>query len=1097
MARDSILDKETVLKDVMDAGSERVVFRAVRPTHPTSLSGVKAAPLSALRTPKNASNPITPTSTTTHPTNRIKNESLEASASDCAAPAPPVLPTGNKQTDTRAEYSRPLQQAINSQTSSSDRNKLDVRPAVRPAGTLLSSERVSPVARTQPAPAAASERSESAQSSATASFAKAKFIWTPPLTNRASFRMTSDPTVQPPPDQHQWIYAACHQCWQTNTICDHRSPTCSGCERAGLLCHYNNLDRQAIDQVPLNHGIAPTWPDPTHIHDGPKPSYVKQEHWSPSEFDSSTSATYVQPHSPPREPYVPRVFHHKIEESSQPFDPSSVFMHEPSQSDEVDDIRPTDLAVREIIKREDPAVLEAGVDEALKVLESFKQTFMQHAASSHDAQAWIESIDKLSLQAKPKRTVVGVVGNTGAGKSSVINAMLDEERLVPTNCMRACTAVVTEMSWNDSNDPFSKYRAEIEFITPADWAKEVATLLKEFLTENGTLSREVSDQNSDAGIAWAKFHAVYPKIARDTLDRCSVASLMAEQGLSVLGTTKKVNAAQAHRFYYELQKYVDSKEKVTKKDKDKDKEKQKRLTEMEYWPLIKVVKIYTKAFALSTGAVIVDLPGVHDSNAARAAVAQGYIKQCTGLWIVAPITRAVDDKAAKTLLGDSFKTQLKYDGGFSSVTFICSKTDDISITEAIDTLELEEEVESFYDQQAELKREIDDTQSKIDELEETRKVYLLAQREYGAEIEKWEELQEQMKDGQVVFAPTTKPPKRKKIASNGSSRKRQEHDHDFEFVISDDEASETEIEDEDDDEGVEAPREPLTEKDIKTKLKNLRESRKTARREGLEIRPQVDDLKPRICDAQAKMKAIKAEISRICISGRNDYSKRAIQQDFAAGIKELDQENAAEEDENNFDPDEEMRDYDEVAKALPVFCVSSRAYQKMCGRLQKDDAVPGFNTPEETEMPQLQAHCKKLTEAGRIQNARAFLLSLCQQLTTFTLWASNNDSVKMTDDDKRKQSNYVGRHLGELEKGLESAIRACLNTMKKELNVQIFDKYPSLIQDAINAAPGTAQKWGQHKADGGLPWATYKAIVRRDGAYQSPTAGSRDFNSEL
>ena len=31
--------------------------------------------------------------------------------------------------------------------------------------------------------------------------------------------------------------------------------------------------------------------------------------------------------------------------------------------------------------------------------------------------------------------VLGVVGNTGAGKSSVINAMLDEERLVPTNCV--------------------------------------------------------------------------------------------------------------------------------------------------------------------------------------------------------------------------------------------------------------------------------------------------------------------------------------------------------------------------------------------------------------------------------------------------------------------------------------------------------------------------------------------------------------------------------------------------------------------------------------------------------------------------------------
>jgi hypothetical protein len=44
---------------------------------------------------------------------------------------------------------------------------------------------------------------------------------------------------------------------------------------------------------------------------------------------------------------------------------------------------------------------------------------------------------------------------------------------------------------------------------------------------------------------------------------------------------------------------------------------------MEFWPLIRRVCIFTKAEALSTGAVIVDLPGVHDSNAARAAVAAG------------------------------------------------------------------------------------------------------------------------------------------------------------------------------------------------------------------------------------------------------------------------------------------------------------------------------------------------------------------------------------------------------------------------------------------------------------------------------------------
>jgi len=54
------------------------------------------------------------------------------------------------------------------------------------------------------------------------------------------------------------------------------------------------------------------------------------------------------------------------------------------------------------------------------------------------------------------------------------------------------------------------------------------------------------------------------------------------------------------------------------------------------------------------------------------------VPDCTGLWIVAPITRAVDDKTAHTLLGQTFRRQLLMDGGFASVSFICSKSDDIS-----------------------------------------------------------------------------------------------------------------------------------------------------------------------------------------------------------------------------------------------------------------------------------------------------------------------------------------------------------------------------------------------------------------------------------
>ena len=60
-----------------------------------------------------------------------------------------------------------------------------------------------------------------------------------------------------------------------------------------------------------------------------------------------------------------------------------------------------------------------------------------------------------------------------------------------------------------------------------------------------------------------------------------------------------------------------------------------------------MVRIYLKFPALATGAATVDPPGVHDANAARAAVAEGYMKQCSGLWLVAPVIRVVDNKGEK------------------------------------------------------------------------------------------------------------------------------------------------------------------------------------------------------------------------------------------------------------------------------------------------------------------------------------------------------------------------------------------------------------------------------------------------------------------
>lgn len=74
--------------------------------------------------------------------------------------------------------------------------------------------------------------------------------------------------------------------------------------------------------------------------------------------------------------------------------------------------------------------------------------------------------------APPGKVVIGVIGSSGAGESSLINSVVDESVLPTTT-----TDVVTEVAYNHSSD--AKYRAEVEALSPAEWEAEVRALVKD------------------------------------------------------------------------------------------------------------------------------------------------------------------------------------------------------------------------------------------------------------------------------------------------------------------------------------------------------------------------------------------------------------------------------------------------------------------------------------------------------------------------------------------------------------------------------------------------------------------------------------------
>ncbi|KAK0627656.1 hypothetical protein B0T14DRAFT_563438 [Immersiella caudata] len=746
--------------------------------------------------------------------------------------------------------------------------------------------------------------------------------------------------------------------------------------------------------------------------------------------------------------------------------------------------------LQQIASLTSPELLEEATAVALQALESLKPP-LDAVSSLPTTQAaqWLKAIDDLKSRAKPTRTIVGVMGNTGAGKSSVISAVLDEERLLPTNCMRACTASPTEISYNCSDDPNELYRAEVEFITAEDWKKELEGLFVDLIDGSGEVSRDCANADTEAGVAYAKIKAVYPKKTKEMIIESTSAGLVSEPAVQrVLGSTKTLRATMPGSLYIQLQEYVDSKEKNTEKT-------------MEYWPLIKVVRILTKAKALATGACLVDLPGVQDSNTARAAVAANYQKACTGLWIVAPITRAVDDKTAKSLLGDSFRRQLKYDGIYSAVTFICSKTDDISITEAADSLGLEEEINEFQRQIDSNKDKARQFKARISDLRDEKDALDDLIEESDQAWETWEALGRKVSQGKTVYAPKLGTPsnKRKRRAKPRGARKNRrlvDSDEDTEDI------SDSEVPDGSEKENFQPDeiQEPLTEDDVDRKLAELKANKRGLRANKKAKDEEIVAIHAEIMRLEAETREIQSEAKAICIKGRNAYSRGAIKKDFAMGIKELDQEATALEDEANFDPEIDLRDYDAVAESLPVFCVSSRAFQSLSGRLKKDNIDhTGFLSLEDTEVPQLQAHAKKLTEGSRLANSRRFLNGLMQLVNSMKMWAANDGSQSaLCDQDKRREEAHLRQQLQHVETEFVAAIKEYSTSVNKALAESIYECFDRTIPAAVEAAVPTATSWGAPRVSGvgGLLWQTYKATCQRSGVFAG-ASGPRDFNEEL
>ena len=129
-------------------------------------------------------------------------------------------------------------------------------------------------------------------------------------------------------------------------------------------------------------------------------------------------------------------------------------------------------------------------------------------ASAHVAMSKMAELRALRAHKGLPGVHIVVCGNTGAGKSTLLNALLGETAVLPTNGMRACTACLIEMAYDETDARDApRYRGEVEFLTEAEWKREMEDLLDDLTNNDGPNAGRVNlsvNEDAPSYSSWCK-----------------------------------------------------------------------------------------------------------------------------------------------------------------------------------------------------------------------------------------------------------------------------------------------------------------------------------------------------------------------------------------------------------------------------------------------------------------------------------------------------------------------------------------------------------------------------------------------------------------
>ncbi|KAK0707804.1 hypothetical protein B0H67DRAFT_647946 [Lasiosphaeris hirsuta] len=272
----------------------------------------------------------------------------------------------------------------------------------------------------------------------------------------------------------------------------------------------------------------------------------------------------------------------------------------------------------------------------------------------------------------PSSRVVGLVGDTGVGKSSLINSLLDFKGLARASSSgKACTCVVTEYAYHDSQD----FNIEVHLFDDDELRDQFTELVPAYRYFRQNPPESYTDANERRyceekyNLARDTFHTMFPHQFK-TVEQLLVAPNLAEIRITerLVAMARELGPSPSHpQVRTSLEDCAALLLSLTSEGPGQG---------PAIWPFIKKISVFLNSYILSKGLILVDLPGLRDLNSARRNVTERYLLECNEIFAVCPIDRATDDAGVAAVFGLARKARL------SNVGIVCTKSDVVKSEEA-------------------------------------------------------------------------------------------------------------------------------------------------------------------------------------------------------------------------------------------------------------------------------------------------------------------------------------------------------------------------------------------------------------------------------